>query len=1036
MRAWWGLLLAAACAGEPAVLQLGVSSIPAADHAVQVPLSLFSVPADLSRISDRLLERCASGARVSIPLEFAVVEVRQDAVSVSGQTVVPVLEGGIPESQKRGQLISPLYERLLGLAERSKAFGERMGHRPVPCAAWSADGDSGFAGRVLLVVDARVPFSTVREVLFTAGQAQFGSFYLMVDAHAEPHARHGAVGDDRPMRLSVRVDGAAITVQGDDPALSGAGAQLRCPAGDCAAFGYDWDGMSALLTDLVSRRGGRGGAILVPAPTVPASVVLRAMELLTADPATGEARFDGVVVAGGLSGDGGQAFSGPVAPVASRFLGLHDPVWALRSTLPAIGAPATSDVSISGGIGGLLGALGTRAGERGELSGVSIDLLLLDPALAGQPPGGAPSEAANAVRSWFPDSLLFAPSVITDEAGLAQVDVLVPDQLTGWRLVALAHDRAGRQAGAEARIQSTLPAYVEVRAPLRVRLGDRISVPIQAVNRTDAPITTTLVARAEGGLRGELERALVVPPLSTRVVSLAVLAHAAEPGTLVAQLGETDAVRRGVEVVPMGRRVEQRVGGTLGAQVRLTLAPPPGASHGLLEVAVLQGGRGVLASEMAAQPATPFNLAEAAYRVALVGAAQHPSVAGDAPPDAALRALRIRAWQGLLSQLPPSPGVQDAVVALEAVGGVADRNHQALARQLAELVRRAQSPDGSFLAASEGKPLEAGLVFAAEASRATAELSPEVGQRAAAWVGRHARRVVDPHTAAALLAADLVPEPEVARLVGVVVGAAEPLPTGGSVVVPGRLSRTSDGVRPGSVATTSLALLALHPMPEHADLVADLGTALLSKHRPGRGFGDPGTNLLALDAMRRLLDEEPPPQIGLRMEGPLGQLATGTLEGAGPVSLSLRHPPERIRLRAEPASPGLVYGAVRSDWVALEPHDGVGLGVVAVPPTRARAGQLASVQLTAQVPRNLSVELRLGLPVGVYCDPDQALEGVERLKLVGDELRLTLAPTLDGLFLGAIAVVPTMAGEASWGAAALVTPEGASHHAVGRWTVE
>ena len=75
----------------------------------------------------------------------------------------------VPEDDKRGQLISKLYDVLLEKAENAKDLGVRTGNA-----------DFEFKGEVLLQCDRRLPFSVIREVMFTAGQAQFGNFRFVV----------------------------------------------------------------------------------------------------------------------------------------------------------------------------------------------------------------------------------------------------------------------------------------------------------------------------------------------------------------------------------------------------------------------------------------------------------------------------------------------------------------------------------------------------------------------------------------------------------------------------------------------------------------------------------------------------------------------------------------------------------------------------------------------------------------------------------------------------------------------------------------
>lgn len=75
----------------------------------------------------------------------------------------------VPADEKRGQLISVLYERLLEKAENAKDIAMQSGHE-----------EAEFKGEILLQCDKRLPFSVIREVMFTAGQAQFGNFRFVI----------------------------------------------------------------------------------------------------------------------------------------------------------------------------------------------------------------------------------------------------------------------------------------------------------------------------------------------------------------------------------------------------------------------------------------------------------------------------------------------------------------------------------------------------------------------------------------------------------------------------------------------------------------------------------------------------------------------------------------------------------------------------------------------------------------------------------------------------------------------------------------
>ena len=75
----------------------------------------------------------------------------------------------VPEDEKRGQLINTLHEALLDKAESAKNLGTQSG-----------SDEHAFKGRLLIQCDKKLPFSILREVMYTAGQAQFSEFKFVV----------------------------------------------------------------------------------------------------------------------------------------------------------------------------------------------------------------------------------------------------------------------------------------------------------------------------------------------------------------------------------------------------------------------------------------------------------------------------------------------------------------------------------------------------------------------------------------------------------------------------------------------------------------------------------------------------------------------------------------------------------------------------------------------------------------------------------------------------------------------------------------
>jgi biopolymer transport protein ExbD len=96
---------------------------------------------------------------------FPVVQLDEmDDEENPGQTLIVV-----PDEEKKGQLISALFDKLGEKADYSKHLGETSGNA-----------EHEFKGRILLQCHNELPFSVIREVMYTAGQAQFGEFKFVV----------------------------------------------------------------------------------------------------------------------------------------------------------------------------------------------------------------------------------------------------------------------------------------------------------------------------------------------------------------------------------------------------------------------------------------------------------------------------------------------------------------------------------------------------------------------------------------------------------------------------------------------------------------------------------------------------------------------------------------------------------------------------------------------------------------------------------------------------------------------------------------
>lgn len=107
------------------------------------------------------------------------------------------------------------------------------------------------------------------------------------------------------------------------------------------------------------------------------------------------------------------------------------------------------------------------------------------------------------LRENFNALAVFSPSVRTEANGRAQVQVKLPDNLTRYRVMAVAV-ADGKQFGAgESAITARMPLMVRPSAPRFLNFGDRFELPIVLQNKTDVPMTVDLAVRATNALLSE-----------------------------------------------------------------------------------------------------------------------------------------------------------------------------------------------------------------------------------------------------------------------------------------------------------------------------------------------------------------------------------------------------------------------------------------------------------------------------------------------------------------------------------------------------
>ncbi len=133
-------------------------------------LKSFSVSVENIQLSDELIVPF-SNSHVK-PHQAVQVTLTKKSIIVEGDLVAAVKKGSVDSSVKRdgtsGYLINPLFDSLQKHAVRLKKI-EKMTKGKMP-----------FKGELVLVADQEVPYRLISEILYTAGQAEFGKYRLLV----------------------------------------------------------------------------------------------------------------------------------------------------------------------------------------------------------------------------------------------------------------------------------------------------------------------------------------------------------------------------------------------------------------------------------------------------------------------------------------------------------------------------------------------------------------------------------------------------------------------------------------------------------------------------------------------------------------------------------------------------------------------------------------------------------------------------------------------------------------------------------------
>ncbi|MFN4260247.1 MAG: MG2 domain-containing protein [Gemmataceae bacterium] len=233
------------------------------------------------------------------------------------------------------------------------------------------------------------------------------------------------------------------------------------------------------------------------------------------------------------------------------------------------------------------------------------------PDVATAAPGGANGGPPVRIREYFPETMLWQPTLITDDKGVAVLPLSFADSITTWRLSASANSQNGLLGGVTTPLRVFQDFFVDLDLPISLTQNDEVAFPVAVYNYLKTPQTVTL--RLEAGDWFDLldtegySRSLDLKPNEVTAVKFRIRAKKIgfQPLTVKAVGSKlSDAIKRVIEVTPDGKRVEQVVNDRLTGTVTQTITIPddalPDASKIIVKLypgvfsQVLEGTEGIL----------------------------------------------------------------------------------------------------------------------------------------------------------------------------------------------------------------------------------------------------------------------------------------------------------------------------------------------------------------------------------------------------------------------------------------------------------
>ena len=198
------------------------------------------------------------------------------------------------------------------------------------------------------------------------------------------------------------------------------------------------------------------------------------------------------------------------------------------------------------------------------------------------------------LREYFPETLVWQPSLETDKQGRAQLKFKLADNITTWKMSVIGSTEDGEMGTAETEIKSFQPFFVEHDPPRVLTEGDQISLPVVLRNYLERAQTVDLEIKPESWftLQGPARQRANVPAgdATRQTFELKAVASVKDGKQRVTARGPeaSDAIEKPVTVHPDGEEKTQTASDVLGDAATLDVNLPasviPGSAQAELKI--------------------------------------------------------------------------------------------------------------------------------------------------------------------------------------------------------------------------------------------------------------------------------------------------------------------------------------------------------------------------------------------------------------------------------------------------------------------